>query len=260
MVCRSKEPSYIGGKQLKFLSRNDLETIGGRVIAAYKKLPAISDQAPERVDIDYLCQELLGLHVDYARLSLNGEKIGLTSSCEVGVEIFPEDPSCEEEQYYMLDGKTILIESELMKEGANIGRRNYTVSHESCHHILKMLFPHDYGAQAKARSVHCYYRSSRGNTDWEEWQVETLAAMILLPPECVIRCMERFGLGTQMRLLNRVFASADYKKFEAMASFMGASKTALSIRMMQLGLLKRNDLSDPYRLVRVEMDEEDRIL
>lgn len=126
--------------------------------------------------------------------------------------------------------------------------------------ILKMLFPHDYGAQAKARSVHCYYRSSRGNTDWEEWQVETLAAMILLPPECVIRCMERFGLGTQMRLLNRVFASADYKKFEAMASFMGASKTALSIRMMQLGLLKRNDLSDPYRLVRVEMDEEDRIL
>ena len=53
---------------MKYLSRNDLETIGGRVIAAYKKLPAISGQAPERVDIDYLCQELLGLRVDYARL------------------------------------------------------------------------------------------------------------------------------------------------------------------------------------------------
>lgn len=127
-------------------------------------------------------------------------------------------------------------------------------------HILKMLFPHDYGAQASGRSVHCCYRSNRGNGDWEEWQVETLAAMILLPPECVVRSMERFGLGTQMRLLNRVFAPADYKKFEAMASFMGASKTALSIRMMQLGLLKRNDLSDPYSLVRVDMDEEDRIL
>ena len=54
----------------------------------------------------------------------------------------------------------------------------------------------------------------------------------------VVRSMERFGLGTQMRLLNRVFAPADYRKFEAMASFMGASKTALSIRMTQLGLLK----------------------
>lgn len=245
---------------MKYLSRNDLETIGGRVIAAYKRLPAISGQALERVDIDFLCQELLGLRIDYARLSLNGEKIGLTSSCDIGVEVFPEDPNSTEEQYYMLDGKTILIESDLMKEGANIGRRNYTVSHESCHHILKILFPHDYGAQASGRSVHCCYRSNRGNGDWEEWQVETLAAMILLPPECVVRSMERFGLGTQMRLLNRVFAPADYKKFEAMASFMGASKTALSIRMMQLGLLKRNDLSDPYSLVRVDMDEEDRIL
>lgn len=147
---------------LKYLSRNDLETIGGRVIAAYKRLPAISGQALERVDIDSLCQELLNLRIDYARLSLNGEKIGLTSSCDIGVEVFPEDPSSTEEQYYMLDGKTILIESDLMKEGANIGRRNYTVSHESCHHILKMLFPHDYGAQASGRSVHCCYRSNRG--------------------------------------------------------------------------------------------------
>lgn len=111
---------------MKYLSRNDLETIGGRVIAAYKRLPAISGQALERVDIDSLCQELLDLRIDYARLSLNGEKIGLTSSCDIGVEVFPEDPSSTEEQYYMLDGKTILIESDLMKEGANIGRRNYT--------------------------------------------------------------------------------------------------------------------------------------
>ena len=44
-----------------------------------------------------------------------------------------------------------------------------------------------------------------------------------------------------------------------MASFMGASKTALAIRMTQLGLLKRNDLIDPYALVRVEKDEEERV-
>ena len=50
---------------MKYLSRNDLETIGGRVIAAYKRLPAISGQALERVDIDFLCQELLGLRIDY---------------------------------------------------------------------------------------------------------------------------------------------------------------------------------------------------
>lgn len=245
---------------MRYLSRNDLEAIGARVITAYKKLPAVSGQTLERVDIDYLCQALLGLRIDYARLSRGGEKIGLTSSCEVGVEVFSEDPAYTEELYYMLDGKTILIEGDLVKEGANVGRRNYTVSHESCHHILKMLFPRDYGAQARSRSVHYCYRSNRRNGDWEEWQVETLAAIILLPPECVIRSMERFGLGTQMRLLNRVFAPADYGKFEEMASFMGVSKTALSIRMTQLGLLKRNDLTDPYALVRIDMDEEGQTL
>ena len=224
---------------MKYLSRNDLETIGGRVIAAYKRLPAISGQALERVDIDFLCQELLGLRIDYARLSLNGEKIGLTSSCDIGVEVFPKDPNSTEEQYYMLDGKTILIESDLMKEGANIGRRNYTVSHESCHHILKMLFPHDYGAQASGRSVHCCYRSNRGNGDWEEWQVETLAAMILLPPECVVRSMERFGLGTQMRLLNRVFAPADYKKRNNLAARdLSKSIAELNAKLLMLEQLR----------------------
>lgn len=203
---------------------------------------------------------MLGLRINYARLSLGGEKIGLASSCEVGVEVFSEDPACAEELYYMLDGKTILFECDLVKEGANVDRRNYTVSHESCHHILKMLFPRDYGAQARGCSVHYCYRSNRRNGGWEEWQVETLAAIILLPPECVIRSMARFGLGAQIRLLNRVFAPADYAKFADMAAFMGVSKTALSIQMTQLGLLKRNDLTDPYALVRIDMDEEDRTI
>lgn len=245
---------------MKFLSRNDLEAIGARVITAYKTLPEISGEPLEKVDIDYLVQELLGLSIDYGHLSLDREKLGLTSSSEVGVEVFSENLDRTEEQYYMLDGKTILIESDLMKEGANAGRRNYTVSHESCHHILRMLFPNDYGVQANCRTVHCCYRSNKKSGDWEEWQVETLAAIILLPPECVFRCMNRFGLGAQMRLLNRVYAPADYVRFEEMASFMGVSKTALSIRLTQLGLLRRNDLADPYALVRIEMDEEERTI
>lgn len=247
--------------ELKVLSRADLEAIGTRVIRAYAALPDVSGQALERVDIDHLCHCLLGLHIDYRHLSKNGAMLGLTSFCKIGVEVFPEggDPSCNEDQFYMLDGKTLLIESALAQDGANIGRRNYTVSHEGCHHILKLLFPMDYGAQTMERCVHYCYRTRICARDWEEWQVDTLAGIILLPAECVQRCMERFGLGSQMRLLNRVFAHSDYRRFEEMASYMGVSKTALSIRMSQLGLLKRNDLHDPYALVRVERNEEDEL-
>ena len=174
-----------------------------------------------RVDIDYLIHALLGLRIDYSHLSPDGNTLGLTSFCDIGVQVFSRDPACSDELYYMLDGKTILIEQELVAEGANIGRRNYTASHEGCHHILKMLFPHDYGAQTSRRTVHYYFRGRNGVFDWEEWQVETLASIILMSEECINRCLERFGLGTKIRLLNRVFASADYKCFEAMAEYMG---------------------------------------
>ena len=43
----------------------------------------------------------------------------------------------------------------------NFDKREFSAVHtmDGCHHILKMLFPHDYGAQASGRSVHCCYRS-----------------------------------------------------------------------------------------------------
>ena len=81
-----------------------------------------------------------------------------------------------------------------------------------------------------------------------------------MPKKCVDRCMERFGLGDHIRLLNRIFAAADYRRFEAMAEYMGVSKTALSIRLTQLGKITRNDFMDPYALVRIEMDEEEEYL
>ena len=242
---------------MRYLSRVDLEMIGLRIISAYKRLPAVTDAPLERVDIDYLMQSLLGLRIDYRHLSPYRDKLGLTSMSEIGIEVFPSAAAKEEDSFYMLDGKTILIEEDLIREGSNIGRRNYTVSHEGCHHILKRLFPRDYGVQTKNRTVHCYYRRKRSSYDWEEWQVETLAGIVLLPQECLTRNMVRFGLGSQMRLLNRVFAPVEYQRFVDMACFMGVSKMSLSIRMTQLGLIRRNDLTDPYALVRIEKDTEE---
>ena len=240
---------------MHYLSRTDLEAIGDRVVRAYKKLPEIQGRPIERVDIDYLVEALLGLRIDYRHLSPYGDRLGLTAFCEVGVETFERNASSQEVIYYMLDGKTILIEENLMCEGANVGRRNYTVSHEGCHHILKMLFPAKYVSEVSNRTVHCCFRRRSCAADWEEWQTETLASVILMPLECVNRCMERYELGPQIRLLNRVFAPDTYKRFEEMAKFMGVSKTALSIRMAQLGKLVRNDLGDPYALVRIEKND-----
>ena len=69
--------------------------------------------------------------------------------------------------------------------------------------------------------------------------------------------MADLGLGEEIRLLNRVFAPKEYELFSQMAELLGVSKTALSIRLSQLGLGGRNDFYDPYALVNVYKDEDD---
>lgn len=132
--------------------------------------------------------------------------------------------------------------------------------HETCHQIFRILFPAEYMPPAQCRKVCCCTLSMYGYRikpiNWEEWRVNTLAASILMPKDLLIEQMHTAGLGNNLRLLNKIFAPKEYEKFAAVAEAMGVSKAALAIRMKQLHLLDRDDLKDPYALVRVVCDEE----
>lgn len=131
---------------LKHLSRLDIEGISLRIIEAYKKLPEISGQKLYRIDPVLLCESLLHLNIDYMHLSLDGSILGMTSFEELGVEIFEDDDA---DAFYILDGKTVLVESELKKDITMRGRCNFTIAHEASHQIFKMLFPQDYPIDSK---------------------------------------------------------------------------------------------------------------
>ena len=49
-------------------------------------------------------------------------------------------------------------------------------------------------------------------------------------------------------MLNRVYCPTVYERFADMATFLGVSKKALSIRLRQLGLLEKDYLDNPYAL------------
>lgn len=154
---------------MKHLSRLDIEGISLRIIEAYKKLPEISGQKFYRIDPVLLCESLLHLNIDYMHLSLDGSILGMTSFEELGVEIFEDDDA---DAFYILDGKTVLVESELKKDIAMRGRCNFTIAHEASHQIFKMLFPQDYGANRNVPAVHFYRTHSEKKkpiSDWEEW-------------------------------------------------------------------------------------------
>ena len=69
-----------------------------------------------------------------------------------------------------------------------------------------------------------------------------LAACLLLPEDAVKDAMFVYGLGDKVKVLSRKYSEYKYQCFCEMADALGVSRSALSFRMEQLGLLERNEL------------------
>lgn len=234
----------------RYLSYNDLDAIAARVFRAYSKLPEVQEAGQLLyIDPNLLLKQLLGLTIEYRHISTDGTTLGITAYDEVGVEICDED-----EDLFYFDGKTVLIEKDLQTEDQT-GRRNFTIVHEGCHHILKMLFPKDYGSGANARRV-LRYRDMRSERIREEWQVDRLTSSILMPQELVEQAMSLVGQNGRIDMLNAVWRRKEYERFCNMCYLLGVSKQALSIRMMRLGLLGEEHLRHPNEILDIEMGDD----
>lgn len=219
------------------LSREDIEEIASSVIFRYKRAFVPEKHLCYNVDPTELAS-LYGFEIDYQNLSKEGNILGKTSSGTIMTTVLDDDM---EEMFYLLDGRTILVEKRLLYSPKNVGRRNFTIAHELAHQIINRAYPEIYGSQTR---TFCDYRRSAclHNTakDWYEWQADALAAAILLPPDAVSDAMFLCGLGERMKVLSRKYSQNNYECFCNMADFLQVSKTTLAYRMEQLGLLERN--------------------
>ena len=190
---------------MKHLSRFDIEAIADKYVQAYMALPDVRNTQIYRIDPELLLEKVLGLNVEYQHLSYDGSILGMTSFTEMGVQVFEDD---DNEAFFFLDGKTVLVEKDLNFDSKLKGRKNFTLMHEGSHQIFKMLFPNDYGVTQKSAGVHYYKANSERNkpiSDWEEWQANTLGAAILLPENLIKQGMYLFSLGEKIECLNKIY-------------------------------------------------------
>ena len=226
-----------------YLTRNEIERIAQRVITAYRKLPSQQGYPCWFVDPELLATELLGLRVEYHALSPMGNIHGLTVFSDAEIPIY-DDP--EKPESFLLDGKTILVERKLVENYAYYGRWHFTVAHEASHQIYKMLYPKEYLAGARYRTVH-YYTSTRSPDDWDEWRVDTLASAILMPEDLLRQSIAKVGIDRKITMLHR--ACMEYRSFCHVAVNLGVSTAALALRLKRLGLLDSYYLGDPNDLI-----------
>ena len=108
-----------------------------------------------------------------------------------------------------------------------------TQTHEASHHILEWLFPGEY-SDGGQKLRYCKEAEMPLITDWEEWQVDTLASVILMPEELVKQVLFVFRYDERTPIINRIHAKKDYERFSMIADFLGISKQALSIRLAKI--------------------------
>jgi len=234
------------------LCENDIESIAQRVDRAYCRLPQFQGQRIERIDPELLARELLGLDIEYHLLSISGSVLGLTAQNKYKVTVFDNGPEGED---CILRKKTIFVDRYLHETPELTGRYHFTVGHECSHHILWMLFP-AHSAQMAERRIHYCLATANGN-DEDERYTNPLSSAILMPPQLLLAKMSEFGLGTHIKVLNRLTDSRGYQRFSDMAASLGVSKTALCIRMKKLGMLDREYLRDPYAAYDIRVDDVD---
>lgn len=222
-------------------SRNDIEKISLGIIDQYRRLPELQGMSITKIDPRLLAENLLGLTLDFVHLSLTGDTLGLTCLEETGVEVYDE---ADQPYIYMLDGNTILVESDLRSDCEHMGRCNFSVMHEASHQLFGKLFPKEYGPGRKSK-LHFYKPQQSQHTvkNWEEWQANALASALLMPKDILLADMKMFGLGEKIDILNSRYRPETFTQFHYLAEYMGVSHQALAIRMNYLKLLGKDYLN-----------------
>ena len=236
----------------KYLSRSDLERIAGMVVDRFYGAAQRVGPLPPRIDPVRLAQEAFGLEVSHLTLSTDGSVLGMACFQEVDLRLNGKDGTVREVHF---SGRDIVIDDSLLEE-SQAGRYNFTAAHELAHHVLVMLFPDEYRDILNRRTRILYRHKSR-TKDWVEWQADTMAAAILMPPATVCECMALFGMGGKLDLLSSVCRPREYVRFCDIAAYLGVSKKALAIRMKRLGLLGGIYLENPYEPLNVWRDEDE---
>ena len=191
-----------------------------------------SSYAP--IDIDGFLCEYLNSNVCYRKLSPMGEILGLSVFSEMSLNVWKDEERVEE----VFPGNTIIIDESLLDE-KQYGRRNYTKAHEAVHGIINGECPSDI--------VLCY-RRGKAVTNYER-MVDRAASKLLLPDDTVRTVFYIFMGVEHISRLNPLFNIKNYEKFCAMAKHLCVSKKALSIRLLQLGLVDIADYERPHNFL-----------
>jgi len=227
------------------LDRSQIDEIATMLLQYYQP-SALAHTRP--VDIDALAEDGLCLTVRYAALGFGSGVLGLTAFEDV------ENLPCLDDMFrptrISLSAGTVVIHTELQ---GNKPRRRFTVAHECAHWVLHRSFHSPTNQKYAFRAQQSPYRACRAeriertrqytfktDTDWGEWQADTLASALLMPLKPFRSFSEQIIYNNYHRRYLLPKTNWEYfETIEEIADQFQVSKTAAEIRLKQLGYIPK---------------------
>lgn len=225
------------------LRNEDMDEIARAVFQTYA--PHVL-RYPCPVDIVDLAENAFNLTIESRNLSLNNEILGLTTFNDIEYPCYNQDliPEVVELPY-----GTVVINKGLSGYDQK-ARKRFTLAHENSHWILHRSYHSPTNQQFQLRKQMPGYVACRSaqvetsrhllqtDSDWEEWQADSLAAALLMPKEPFIQAA-RDELGLGLSCYRGQMNSFQYNESLArIANQFQVSKNAACIRLKQLGLIR----------------------
>lgn len=237
------------GNGMYILSRKDIENIATEILKEY---------SPE--NLEYITPlDTADFLENYLGLTLKKRYIGTMKSGILGLIVMNdmvEIPSYDEDFNQVVLEETygtVLISPSLFNI-KNMNRKRYTEVHEAAHYILHKQYYSQLQKKSKAsrnmyiacRKVELHNKIPKTNSEWMEWQADTLAAALLMPQKMFTvfakAVLYKYGIFNGYIMVDDSTRKGQARNIiKEIAEKFCVSYRAAQIRMLHLGLIK-----DPY--------------
>ena len=212
---------------LPFIPSHDYDKIATEFLEQYYP-QALS--TPQRVPIEEIARNGMGLDVQYMCLSEELDVFGMTIFTDGKVEIY--DP---EEGLYdtkLLAAKTVLIDPKAV-EKTNTGCKNNTIAHECVHWYKHRYYYKMQNLSLPKYAKYCKCRidqmpDATSDENIMELQAVGIAPRILMPKQPFIEAAEYLGVS---------YGKDNKSAISTLADFFDVSKQSVAIRLKECSLL-----------------------
>lgn len=199
---------------------------------------------PEHIDIDSFVRDYLKCTVLYEVIAEDDkDKIGFTGDGKHPLRIIKNGRPKET----IYPRNTIVLDKYLLNPGEQYHRR-FVLGHEAGHIIANRINPDNpacfHRFIDKARTEYTI-GDLKDRYNINEWQANTIAASLLMPRFVMRNTLKQFNGGRRLPIYgDNIFHPREKAILNKMAAALQVSHTALVIRLRDLDMLSKHDVSE----------------